>query len=191
MKRPILLAFFVLAVVSSVAAQVSNETLQNRITSAQATKIFTVTHDAAASTSKLMAVSDNVSRDEANRAGILAMNFAIGHFYAGDALTKEPDSFLLTFWVLTKKPRFGANHAMTVALREEMLVIGSARYVAKPAQQMEYLNFEISRENLVKIAGQSDVRFMLGDEEFTFTKSQMRLLADLLTITALGNESGK
>ncbi len=184
MKRSILLAFFVSVVVSSASAQVSNETLQTRIRSAQADKSFALTHDAAASTSKLMAVSDNVSKDDANRAGILAMNFAIGHFYAGDALTKEPDSFLLTFWVLTKKPRFGANHAMTVALRDEMLVIGSARYVAKPAQQMEYLNFEISQANLTKIAGQSDVRFMLGNQEFTFTKSQMKLLADLLMITA-------
>jgi len=185
MKRSILLAFFVVVVASSASAQVSNEALQARIKSVQAEKIFTVTHDAAGSTSKLMAVSDNVSRDEANRAGILAMNFAIGHFYAGDALTQEPDPFLMTFWVLTKKPRFGANHAMTVALRDEMLVVGSARYVAKPGQQMEYLNFEISRANLAKIASQSDVRFMLGEQEFTFTKSQMKLLADLLVITAL------
>jgi hypothetical protein len=48
---------------------------------------------------------------------------------------------------------------------------------------MEYLNFEISRENLMKIAGQTEVRFQLGDEEFTFTKSQMKLLADLLVVT--------
>ena len=53
---------------------------------------------------------------------------------------------------------------MTVALREEMLVIGSARYVAKPSQQMEYLNFEISRDNLSKIASETNVRFHLGDE---------------------------
>jgi hypothetical protein len=64
-----------------------------------------------------------------------------------------------------------------------MLVIVSARYAAKPREQMEYLNFEISRENLMKIAGQTEVRFQLGDEEFTFTKSQMKLLADLLVVT--------
>jgi hypothetical protein len=51
---------------------------------------------------------------------------------------------------------------------------------------MEYLNFEISRENLARIAGQSELRFMLGDEEFTFTRSQMKLIADLLAITEAG-----
>ncbi|MEO8574851.1 MAG: hypothetical protein ABI481_12865, partial [Pyrinomonadaceae bacterium] len=94
---------------------------------------------------------------------------------------------LLTFWVLSKKPRFGASHSLTVALRDEMLVIGSARYAAKPREQMEYLNFEISRENLMKIAGQTDVHFQLGDEQFTFTRSQMKLFADLLMVTEVQN----
>ena len=111
------------------------------------------------------------------------MNFAIGHIYPGDTMVKSPESFLLTFWVMSKKPRFGASHSMTVALRDEMLVIGSARYAAKPREQMEYLNFEMSRENLIKIAGSSEVRFQLGNEEFTFTPSQLKLLADLLVVT--------
>ena len=58
------------------------------------------------------------------------------------------------------------------ALSEEMLVIGSARYTAKPREQIEYLYFEISREKLANIASQSDVRFHLGNEEFSFTRSQ-------------------
>jgi hypothetical protein len=66
---------------------------------------------------------------------------------------------------------------------DEMLVIGSARYIAKAREQMEYLNFEISRENLARIAGQSELRFMLGDEEFAFTRTQMKLIADMLSIT--------
>ena len=74
---------------------------------------------------------------------------------------------------------------MTVVLPEEMLVIGSGRYASKPAEQVEYLNFEISRENLMKIAGQTEVSFMLGDERFTFTHSQMKLIGDLLTVTAV------
>jgi hypothetical protein len=130
-----------------------------------------------------MAVSENFSKDDAGRAGLLAMNFAIGHIYPGETIVRSPESFLLTFWVMAKKPRFGANHAMTVVLPDEMLVIGSARYSAKPREQMEYLNFEVSRDNLKKIAGQTEVRFQLGDEEFTFTKSQMKLLADLLMVT--------
>lgn len=170
----------------AVSAQtITNDAVLNRISSLHAERNIAVTFDASAKTTKIMAVSENFSRDEAGRSGILAMNFAIGLFYPGDTLVKSPDSFLLTFWVLSKKPRFGASHSMTVALRDEILVIGSAQYAAKPREQVEYLNFEISRENLAKIAGQTDVRFQLGDEEFTFTRSQMKLLADLLEITAV------
>jgi len=184
MKRLPVIAAVLMSLALSVSGQVlSNETLNQRIQQVHAEKQINITLDAAAKTSKLMAVSENFSKDDANRSGLLAMNFAIGYIYAGDALTAPPDPFMLSFWVLTKKPRFGINHAMTVVLQEEMLVIGSARYAAKPGQQMEYLNFEISRENLAKIAAREEVRFMLGNEEFRFTKSQMKLLSDMLTIT--------
>lgn len=188
MKYPIAIAALFLFTVTVSAQTISNETIQNRIRSAHAEKSISLVFDAAAKTSKIMAVSENVPKDEAGRSGIMAMNFAIGLFYPGDALTKSPDSFLLTFWVLTRKPRFASRHDMTAVLRDEMLVIGSARYVAKPREAMEYLNFAITRENLAKIAAENDVRFMLGDEEFTFTRSQMKLLADMLTITAVKDE---
>ena len=185
MKRLITIVFAVLSLALAISAQATNEMLQNRINSAQSGKAITLTFDSVSGTSKIMAISENFSKDDAGRAGLMAMNFAIGHIYPGDNIVKSPESFLLTFWVMSKKPRFGANHAMTVALRDEMLVIGSARYAAKPREQMEYLNFEMSRENLIKIAAQTDVRFQLGDQEFTFTKSQMKLLADLLLITEI------
>ena len=51
---------------------------------------------------------------------------------------------------------------------------------------MEYLNFEISRTNLAKIAAESDVRLKLGDREFSFTRSQMKLFADVLVVTDVG-----
>jgi hypothetical protein len=63
---------------------------------------------------------------------------------------------------------------------EEILVLGSARYVAKTREDMEYLNFEISRDNLVKIAARSNVSFQLGNESFTFTRQHLKLLADVL-----------
>ena len=103
----------------------------------------------------------------------------------GEDLVSPPETFLLTFWVMAKKPRFAAAHDMTVVLPEEMLVIGSGRYVAKPREQMEYLNFEVSRESLTKIAMQTEPRFKLGDQDFTFTRNQMKLLADLLTVTSV------
>lgn len=178
----IVVAVFSLAIFAS-SQDLTNDIIQERIRAAQVGKQITLTHDAAGQTTKLTAVSDNFSKSEASRAGILAMNFAVGFFYPGDYMVRSPESFQLTFWVMSTKPRFSSKHSMTVVMPDEMLVIGSARYVPKPREQMEYLNFEISRENLARIAVQSEVRFMLGDEEFTFTRSQMKLLADLLSVT--------
>lgn len=185
MKRLLAICASVMLVALAVSAQnlLPNRTMQERIGSAHAEKSIALTFDAPTKMSKIMAVSENFSKDEASRSGILAMNFAIGLFYPEEALVKSPDSFLFTFWALSKKPRFGSNHAMTVTLRDEILVIGSARYTGKPREQMEYLNFEISRENLARIAGQTDVSFQLGDQQFTFTRSQIKLLADLLVVT--------
>lgn len=191
MKHVITLCVAVLSLtLASYSQTITNEVLQTRINSAHAENNIALTFEQDSKTTKVMAVSENFSKDEAGRSGILAMNFAIGCFYPGDALRKSPDSFLLTFWVLAKRPRFGANHSLTVTLRDEVLVVGSARYTPKLREQMEYLNFEISRESLTKIAGHADVRIQLGDEAFTFTRSQMKLLADLLMITdfdATGN----
>ena len=185
MKTLIAFAALLPLFVFSVAGQsLSNETIMNRIRAERADKTITLTFDPGAKTSKIMAVSDNFVNSEASQAGIDAMNFAIGFFYAGKELTSA-DSFQLTFWVLTKKPRFAGAHDMTVILPDEMLVIGSGRYISKPRDEVEYLNFDVSREALTKIASQNESRFQLGDKEFTFTRSQMKLLADLLVVTAL------
>ena len=178
----VLLCVFVFAITLS-AQPISNETMRSRIRSARAEKSIELVFDEAGRTTKLMAVSESFEKNETARAELLAMNFALGCFYPGDTLAKSPETYLFTFWVLTKKPRFGENHTMTAALKNEMLVIGSARYIAKPREQMEYLNFEISREHLTRIAAQSDVQFMLGDETFTFTRGQTKLIADVLSIT--------
>ncbi|PYT00026.1 MAG: hypothetical protein DMF63_08630 [Acidobacteria bacterium] len=184
MKRLIALCAATLFLTLAASAQpLNNDTIRERIKKQRAEKSISLNFDAASQTSKIMAISENFSGDESGRSGILAMNFAAGIIYPSDSFVKSPESFLLTFWVMSKKPRFGASHAMSVTLGDEVLVIGSARYAAKPREQMEYLNFEISRENLAKIAKQTNVRFQLGDEEFTFTQSQMKLLADLLIIT--------
>lgn len=181
------IVFTVLAVISMTffanAQEKPNSKISAQIKTRQAEKIFTFGYDQASNTSKLMAVSENFASSEAKGAGIQAMNFAIGFYYPGEALLKAPDPILLTFWVLTKKPRFGADHSLTVVTGEEMLVIGSARYVSKPKQNMEYLNFEISRDALSKIAEQSEVRFRLGESEFTFTRQHLKIFGDLLEIS--------
>ena len=113
------------------AQNLSNETMRDRIRSAKVDNGMTLTFDEAGRTSKLMAISDNFAKDESSRAGVLAMNFALGCIYAGDSLTKSPENFLMTFWVLSKKPRFGENHSMTVALQEEMRFDAAGRQEAR------------------------------------------------------------
>ena len=184
MKQIILTAVAVISMAFAANAQDKpNSKISAQIKTRQSEKIFTFGYDQASNTSKLMAVSENFSSSEAKGAGIQAMNFAVGFYYPGETLAKSPDPILLTFWVLTKKPRFGADHSLTVVTGEEMLVQGSARYVSKPKQNMEYLNFEISREALSKIAAQSEVRFKLGESEFTFTRQHLKVFADLLEVS--------
>jgi hypothetical protein len=156
--------------------------IRQQIKSAHADKALTLSFDPA-TTSKLMGVSENFSDGEAGSAGVRAMNFAVGFFFAGQELTKSPDQIMLTFWVLTKKPRFAENHHLTVFLPAEILDLGDARYAAKARTGMEYLNFDISRENLAKIARESSARIHLGDHDFTFSRAQLKLLADLLLVS--------
>src|SRR5688572_30657571 len=112
MKFPIAIAAVLLSLAFTTSAQnLTNQTLQERIRSTGAGKSIELTFDAAAKTTKIMAVSENFSKTEASRSGVLAMNFAIGILYPGDALERSPESFLLTFWVMSRKPRFGASHS--------------------------------------------------------------------------------
>ena len=184
MKYLIAFSVVLLSVAILPAQELTNDVLKKRVAAANAEDNIALTTEGG--TTKIMAVTENFSKEESSRSGVLAMTLAVGLVYPGESLSKSPEAFMLTFWVLSKKPRFAENHSMSVMLREEVLVIGSARYIAKPREQMEYLNFEISRANLAKIATESDVRFKLGDRDFTFTKSQMKLLADLLVVTEVG-----
>lgn len=163
----------------------SNDSVSQQIRSARAEKTFTLTYDAAGNASKLMGVAENFDDREANAAGIRAMNFAVGFFYPGREIAKAPERVMLTFWVLTKKPRFAENHRWTLVAGQKTLDLGDARYAAKARSDMEYLNFEISRADLTAIARETNVRFRLGEYEFTFTRAQLKALADLLSISAV------
>ncbi len=130
-----------------------------------------------------MYVAENFSDSQASKAGIRAMNFAAGFFFAGNELSTAPDPVKLTFWAKSKKPRFADSHSFTVYVSGDVLELGEARYAAKAATGMEYLNFELSREVLSKIANSSNVRFTLGSHEFTFTAGQLKGLAALLLVS--------
>ena len=69
-----------------------------------------------------------------------------------------------------------------------MLYLGDSRYVARPRDGMEYLNFYLSREMLARISSHSSVKFTLGGANFTFSKEQLRMIVNLLALSDPGND---
>lgn len=163
----------------------SNDEINRRIRSS-GVEHLNVSFDASSNMSKLMAVAENFSTRDADSAGVQAINFALGFFYAGTALKTSPESIHFSFWVLTKKPRFAENHHLTVEADGRTLDLGEARYAAKPAQNLEYLNFDISRTDLAAIGSAGKVTFRLGTRTFAASPSQLKLIA---TTTRLADVS--
>ncbi len=183
MKKNLITLFTIVLISGSVIAQSrSNADISSRIKVLNAGKFITLTFNG--STTTLRAVSDNFSDAEAKRSGILAMNFALGIIYAGDKLSQTPDKLLFSFWVLTKKPRFGEKHSLAFQKNGATVDIGDSRYVYKDRLDVEYLNFELSRDQLAVLATSESIR--LGSQTFTFTASQKRIIVDILDITKVG-----
>jgi hypothetical protein len=177
----ITLAFLLLSCALAAHGQKTNETIARQIKSLKADKDVTLSFDAGAS--KIMATAGNFDDREASKAGIQAMNFGMAFFYPGKELVTSPESINLTFWVLTKQPRFAAAHKWTAMVGGETLDLGDARYTAKSGSGMEYLNFKIARPDLAKIAGESNVKFKLGTFDFTFTDAQLTLFKNILAVS--------
>jgi hypothetical protein len=163
-----------------------NSEISRQIASLRMEKNVTLDYDKGGNTSRLKAVTDNFPERDAQRSGIQAMNFAMGFFYPGDVLKAAPDPIMLTFWVLTKKPRFSDVHNLRVLFGEESLDLGDARYVSKPSENMEYLNFQISRANLSRIAQTRDVKLQIGKFDFNLTPEQRIVIAEILHVSEVG-----
>ena len=180
-----LLAAITLTLISftALAAQKSNEAIQKQIKSLKAEKTIYLTNDGSAS--KLMAYAPNFSDADAKAVGAMAMNFAMAAFYSGQALTTAPETINFTFWPMSKKPRFaGSTGQWEVMLPTGSLDLGDYRYAAKPSENMEYLNFQIKRADLEKIAAASaPVKFRLGTYSMSFTQEQIQLLRNFLAVT--------
>jgi len=161
----------------------SNSEISRQIASLRMEKNLSLDFDKNGNTSRIKAVTDNFSDRDAQRSGIQAMNFAMGFFYPGDVLKSAPDPIMLTFWVLTKKPRFAEAHDLKVIFDSETVDLGDARYVSKPRENMEYLNFEISRGNLSRIAQTRDVKLQIGNFEFSLTPDQRIVIAEILHVS--------
>jgi hypothetical protein len=184
MKKYILLPLIILiAAAASFAQTKTNEAIAKQIKTLKADKNITLTYDDASNMSKIMVRGDDFGSEQDKRSGVEAMNFGMAFFYQGKSLTAAPETINFTFWVLNKKPKFAESHAWTVTIGSETLDLGDARYAAKPSENMEYLNFKISRENLEKIAKASDVKLKIGNAELKFTPEQLRTFANLLKIS--------
>jgi len=161
----------------------ANADIDKQLRFMRADKNITLSFDPGSNMTKIMAVAENFSEADASRANVRAMNFAMGFYYSGQELQQAPVQMLLTFWVLSKKPQFGESHSMTLLVADETIEIGDSRYVARARDGMEYLNFNLSRDVLIKVAKNSNVRFRLGKSEFRFTDDQLRMIANLMLLS--------
>jgi hypothetical protein len=174
-----LLFLFLVFALSSFAAysQKTNDKLSSQIRNSRIKLTFE------GGSTKLMAVSENFTDSEAKAAKVTAVNFAVGFFYAGQTLERMPGEMLLTFWVMSKKPVFAERHSLTFYVDGDEIIVDNARYSSRARENMEYLNFNVSRDILVKIASTSNVYFKLGEATFKFSNGQMRMLADMLELS--------
>lgn len=166
-------AIIVLSAAAAFSQEKTNDQINRQIRSSGAEHV-NVSFDASSNMSKLGAIVENFSNRDADNAGVEAINFAFGFFYAGQSLKETPSTVHFTFWVLTRKPRFADYHHLTVEADGRTLDLGDARYAAKPAQNMEYLNFEFSPADLMTIGSAKDVTFRIGTKTFTATTGQLR-----------------
>lgn len=178
MKLTAVIALVLLAALAAAAQSKSNDAIAKQIKALKADKAITLTYDASSNMSKIMVVGEDFGKEQDKAAGVDAMNFGMAFFYPGQSLAASPEEIALTFWVLSKKPKFAASNKWTTAT----LDLGDARYAARASEEMEYLNFKVSREDLTTIA-KSDGKFKLGAAELQFSAEHLRIFSAVLAIS--------
>lgn len=178
------ISFVILLLMLAASAQPKpNSAIEKQIKSLNVEKNVQIIYDEAGGTSKVFATGEDFGRDADKRAGVKSFSFGMAFFYAGKALTFTPDEINLTFWVMAKKPQFAAAHHLTVTVGNETLDLGDARYVSKPNEKMEYLNFKIRREFFAKIAKSPNAKIKIGNAEFQFTPEHLKTFAAMIKIS--------
>ena len=176
---PLLIAL----VAISANAQRSNDSIRRQIMELGAAKSITIEHDDRSNVTTIRAVADNFAEDETKKADIRAMNFAAGVMYLGKEFKASPDPVKVSLWVMAPKPVFTGTTAMQIYAGNGLFDIRDVRHVRRERDQMEYVNFKLTREQLKALALQTNARIIVGRYFFTFTKSQLKLLADLYMAT--------
>lgn len=165
----------------------SNQAISSQIKSLNAEKYLQMDYVKSVGVTKILGFGENFGRDQIKKNGLSELSFGITFNYAGAALTAVPEAFIMTFWVKSGKPKFAQSHGLKVVTNAETLDLGEARYAVKSSEKgMEFLNFVVSRENLVKIAGSGgNAQILLGDSEFKFSPEHIRLFKNILAISTL------
>lgn len=161
----------------------TNEQIEAQIKRLNRSKNIELAYDEAGGNTKIFARGEDFGREADKRAGVENFSFGAAFFYANKILSAAPRDINLTFWVAAKKPRFADAHRLTVFAGGETLDLGEARYVSKPKENMEYLNFVFPREVFAKIAKSPDARMKIGNSEFKFTAEHLKTFDALAKIS--------
>jgi hypothetical protein len=141
----------------------------------------TVNFDANSKVTTLKGVAENFTDSDTKRAGVRAMNFAVGAIYAGDKIERSLDPLTLSIWIMSGgKHRFDEDHSLVAVMASERTELGTGRYTAR-RDGMEYLNFNLTREQITNLADAST--WIVGGKQFAPTGAQKKLLRDILAAT--------
>lgn len=181
MKTLLAVAFTFLLPVSISAQTRTNTAIEQQLGSSGTNA--TVHFDPNSKVTTLKGVAENFSDSDTKRAGVKAMNFAVGALYAGDKIDRSIDPLTLSFWIMSGgKPRFGEDQTLVAVNGSERADLGAGRYVAR-RDGMEYINFNLTRDQFAKVSESSS--FLIGRKQFTPTASQKKLLRAILLATAV------
>ena len=173
--------FTILFSINIFAQTKTNEAIEKQIKNLRLAQTK-LTYNPESNMSKIMVIADDFGSEQDKAAKVQGFSFGMAFFFQGKALTAAPGEINLTFWVKTDKPRFAENHHLTVFAGNETLDLGDARYAAKPNENMEYLNFKISPENLAKIGNAAEAKIKIGNAEFKFLPSHLKVLSGIVKI---------
>ena len=180
-KLSLILFFTILFAINIFAQTKTSEAIEKQIKSLRLAQTK-LTYSAESNMSKIMVIADDFGAEQDKAAKVQGFAFGMAFFFQGRALTAAPNEVNFTFRVKTDKPRFAENHRLTVFAGSETLDLGDARYVSKPNENMEYLNFKFSPETLSKIGNSSEARLKIGNAEFKFLPSHLRVISGIVKI---------
>ena len=185
MKKLLLISAIIIGAFGGAAAQQgkSNDALAKQIKKLKAEKAAFSSYDDSSKASKLVIFGNDFAEDQAKRAGLDSLRFGMAFFYVGRELTAAPDLINLTFTAQTKKPRFAENHSVVITADNEIFDLGEARYVSKPNNNVEYLNFQVKREMLAKIAKADKITAKIGNFDFEFSPVQRQTFVNLIALS--------